>query len=380
MPVRILLLLSLCCSFQQLKAQPLPDSVQVKFTVLTPILPDSATVYLTGSTPELGNWNPGKVALERTGEQVWTKTLYLKDSSVQYKFTLGTWEREAADDQKRSLPNHTLQLKGDTAVQHRVAHWLEKRGTAVAGGITGTVAYHRNLNADSLPSRDLIVWLPPGYEQGKKRYPVLYMHDGQNIVDPATSSFGVDWRIDETADSLIRAGEIEPAIIVGIYNTTDRMEEYTPGSKGSAYMDFVVNTVKPLIDQNYRTKKGPKHTLTGGSSAGGIMAFMLAWEHPQVFGKALCMSPAFKVMHIDYVSAVQSYTGRKKKLKFYIDNGGIDLEARLQPGIDDMLEALRQKGYRQGKDYVWVLDEKAQHNEAAWAKRLPTALMFLLGR
>lgn len=250
----------------------------------------------------------------------------------------------------------------------------------LAGGITGTVVYHRNLKAGNLKPRDLIVWLPPGYEYGRRRYPVLYMHDGKNVFDPATSTFGVDWRLDETADSLIRKGEMEPAIIVGIYNTPDRMEEYVPGNMGAAYMDFVVNTVKPLVDQKYRTMTGRRHTLTGGSSAGGTIAFMLAWEHPEVFSKAICMSPAFKIMHIDYVKEVRAYTGRKKKLKFYIDNGGIDLEARLQPGIDEMLQALQLQGYLKGKDYIWVQKKEAQHNEAAWAKRMPTAFKFMLGK
>jgi enterochelin esterase-like enzyme len=284
------------------------------------------------------------------------------------------------DAQDKPLQNSNLQLNSKAIAQHGLKHWIEKTGKPIEGGITGTVVYHRNLSADSLKSRDLIVWLPPGYQKGSKRYPVIYMHDGQNVFDPATSSFGVDWRIDETADSLIRSKQMEPAIIVGINNTSDRMEEYVPGAKGSAYMDFVVNTVKPLIDQTYRTKSGAKHTLTGGSSAGGTMAFMLAWEYPEVFSKAICMSPAFKIMHIDYVKDVQAYTGKKKKLKLYIDNGGIDLEARLQPGIDEMLQALQSQGYREGKDYLWMLDEKAQHNEAAWAKRMPTALQSLLGK
>ncbi|MDX5419997.1 MAG: histidine kinase, partial [Hymenobacteraceae bacterium] len=352
-------------------AQGKQDSTRLTIKVHAPTLPQGAKVYLTGSTANLGNWNPSKVAMAYTGEQTWTKELYLKEKSVAYKFTLGSWEREATDEKGNPLPNFSLQLNKDTLVLHELRHWLSKEPRKISGGITGTVAYHRDLKAVSVKSRDVVVWLPPGYDKSTKRYPVLYMHDGQNVFDPATSSFGVDWRVDETADSLIRKGEMEPAIIVGINNTPDRMNEYVPGEKGSAYMDFVVNTVKPLIDQNYRTKTGPKHTLTGGSSAGGIMAFMLAWEYPNVFSKAICMSPAFKIMHIDYVKDVRAYTGKKKKIKLYIDNGGIDLEARLQPGIDEMLEALQQKGYREGKDYIWVLEKQAQHNEAAWAKRMP---------
>lgn len=360
--------------------QQQPDSLRVTFRVHSPTLPDSQRVYLTGSTAALGNWQPDKVVMQYKGKQVWEKQLYLKERSIAYKFTLGSWDKEATDAHSQPLPNFSLQLEGDTTVQHTLAHWLKKKTHPVKGGITGKVVYHRNLKADSLKARDLVVWLPPGYEQGSKRYPVLYMHDGQNVFDPATSSFGVDWRIDEIADSLIRSKQMEPAIIVGINNTPDRMEEYVPGDKGSAYMEFVVHTVKRLIDREYRTKPGAKHTLTGGSSAGGIMAFMLAWEYPQVFSKAICMSPAFKIMHIDYVKEVQAYTGKKKKLRFYIDNGGIDLEARLQPGIDEMLEALQQKGYRNGKDYTWVLDKNALHNEAAWAKRMPDALLFMLGK
>lgn len=356
------------------------DSLRVTFRVHAPTLPDSQRVYLTGSTAALGNWQPDKIVMQHKGKQVWEKQLYLKDRSIVYKFTLGSWDNEATNVQGQPLPNFSLQIESDTTVQHTLAHWLKKKTQEVKGGITGKVVYHRNLKADSLKARDLVVWLPPGYEQGSKRYTVLYMHDGQNVFDPATSSFGVDWRIDEIADSLIRSKQMEPAIIVGINNTPDRMEEYVQGDKGSAYMEFVVHSVKPLIDREYRTKPGAKHTLTGGSSAGGIMAFMLAWEYPQVFSKAICMSPAFKIMHIDYVKEVQAYSGKKKKLRFYIDNGGIDLEARLQPGIDEMLEALQQKGYRNGKDYTWVLDKNALHNEAAWAKRMPGALLFMLGK
>ena len=373
----LFVLLSFC---QAALGQQQPDSVQVTFKVYAPTLPDTQQVFLSGSTAALGNWQPDQVTLQHAGSQVWEKTLYLKEKSVSYKFTLGSWDTEATDEHGKPLPNFSLPLKGDTTVEHQLSHWLAKTNKPIEGGITGTVAYHHNLSTDSLKPRDLIVWLPPGYEKGNKRYPVLYMHDGQNVFDPATSSFGVDWRIDETADSLIRSKQMDPVIIVGIYNTSDRMEEYVPSTKGNAYMDFVVHTVKPLIDQTYRTKTGAKHTLTGGSSAGGIMAFMLAWEHPQVFSKAVCMSPAFKIMHIDYVKEVQAYTGKKKRLKLYIDNGGIDLEARLQPGIDEMLQALQAQGYREGKDYLWVLDKKAQHNEAAWAKRMPKALTFFLGK
>jgi len=206
------------------------------------------------------------------------------------------------------------------------------------------------------------------------------MHDGQNLFDPASSSFGVDWQVDETCDSLIRLQIMEPVIVVGMYNTPDRTAEYTPGIKGTAYMNFVVNTVKPFIDANYHTMQDPKHTLIGGSSAGGIISFMLAWEYPEVFSGAICMSPAFKIENIDYVKTVKAYQGEKKDLFFYIDNGGVGLELRLQPGIDEMIDALEQKGYNEGSDFIWIHDAGAKHSESAWALRLPKALMLCLSK
>ncbi|MBF9251865.1 histidine kinase [Pontibacter sp. 172403-2] len=350
----------------------------VTFILQSPNLPDTSKVYITGSAPQLGNWNPAGVEMKHTGNHTWQKQLQLPQNSIEYKYTLGSWAQEGTDAAGQPLQNFTINIANDTVIQDEVNNWKIGEKPPVAGGITGTVKYHRNLKGKGIPSRDLVVWLPPDYDTAKnKRYPVLYMHDGQNIFDPATSSFGNEWRIDETADSLIKAGAIEPVIVVGIYNTPDRSDEYTPGKQANAYMNFVVNTVKPLIDQTYRTKSGRKYTATGGSSAGGIVAFMLAWEHPDVFSKAICMSPAFKIEDIDYVDNVLAYQGKKKPLFFYIDNGGIALENKLQPGVDQMLAALKAKGYQEGKDFYWQKAPQARHSETAWAKRMPVALKLL---
>ncbi|AKD03118.1 alpha/beta hydrolase-fold protein [Pontibacter korlensis] len=374
-PLLLLLLLALTASAQ------VPSSKTVTFVLHTPGLPDTAQVYITGNAPELGNWNPGKVEMERTSSTSWQKEIVLREPlmHLEYKYTLGSWEHEATDSTGAPLGNFTVKVESSLQVKNQVKHWRDGKAPSAKGGVTGTVRYHQNLGTgNTIPARDLVVWLPPNYDQDpRKRYPVLYMHDGQNLFDPGTSSFGVDWRIDETADSLIRAGAIEPIIIVGINNNEDRMQEYTPGDKGSAYMDFVVNTVKPFVDSTYRTKPDRKYTATGGSSAGGTIAFMLAWEHPEVFSRAICMSPAFKIQQIDYVDDVLAYKGKKKDLYFYIDNGGIELEEQLQLGIDNMLRALQKKGYRDSKNYTWVKDPQAKHFEAAWGKRIPQALKVL---
>jgi predicted alpha/beta superfamily hydrolase len=323
--------------------------------------------------------------MEAKGNNTWTKEITItRPLSIEYKYTLGSWEREGASANGSPLPNFVADVSLDKTVNDTVLFWTAGRRQRVNHGqITGTVRYHRALKGVGIKDRDLIVWLPPGYEaDGSRRYPVIYMHDGQNIFDPVTSSFGTDWSIDETADDLIRKKSIEPVIVVGIYNTSDRMKEYTPGDKGTAYMDFIVETVKPLIDSTYRTKPDRNNTIVGGSSAGGIMSFMLVWEHHDVFSKAICMSPAFRNPVAsggwNYVSAVKGSNGNKKDVFFYIDNGGIGLESQLQPGIDEMLTALKANGYREGKDFVFIHDATAKHFEADWAKRFPHALMLVL--
>jgi predicted alpha/beta superfamily hydrolase len=148
-------------------------------------------------------------------------------------------------------------------------------------------------------------------------------------------------------------------------------------------MNFVVKTVKPLIDSTYRTKPDRKNTIIGGSSAGGIISFMLVWEHPDIFSKAICMSPAFRSLSSggwDYTRVVQTSNKKLQNIFIYIDNGGIGLDSQLQPGIDAMLTALKSKGYEEGKDFVFVRDPTAKHFEADWAKRFPQALMMVLGK
>ena len=352
----------------------------ITFQVYSPNLADTTKVFVTGSLPDLGFWNPSKVLLKNNGRHVWTKTIMIKKTtSIEYKFTLGSWDREAANANGQPFPNFNHYVKKDTILKHEILFWKKGDGERIiTGKITGTVKYHRQIIGDGILPRDIIVWLPPDYNANKNvRYPVLYMHDGQNIIDPATSSFSVDWRIDESVDSLIQNKIIEPHIVVGIYNTKDRSQEYTSGEKGTAYMTFVVDKVKPMIDLTYRTKPEARYTITGGSSAGGLISFMLAWEYPQVFSKAICMSPAFKIFNINYVKTVLS-TNERKPVYYYIDNGGIGLESQLQPGIDEMINALRAKGYQPGTDFYYFINLSAKHFEQDWGKRFPSALINVL--
>jgi predicted alpha/beta superfamily hydrolase len=361
------------------------QDMRASFVLNAPGLPDSSTIFITGSAPQLGNWNPSRIKMEYVGNQVWKKEIvFLQPISVQYKYTLGSWDREGANAKGLPLVNFSATLFDGVSVIDTVRYWMSNGPKKYSGQITGTVRYHKALKGEGIRERDIIVWLPPGYDSlSKRRYPVIYLQDGQNIFDPSTSAFGTDWQVDETADSMIRAGVVVPMIIVGVYNTQERNVEYIPSDRGRLYREFLVKKLKPFIDSAYRTKPGTLHNFTGGSSAGGILAFMMVWEHPDVFSKAICMSPAFRLpgnpaSGWNYVSIVKTDT-KRKKVFFYIDNGGPGLEQQLQPGVDEMLKALSDKGYKHGRDFIYVSDPTALHNEHAWAKRFPFALKTVAG-
>lgn len=348
------------------------DSIKVKFVVVDSNLSSRENVYIAGNNVKLGNWNPNKTALHRINDSTCTlELLFPKNKTVEYKFTKGSWTTEALNEDGTVPANHILVTENDTTLVYKINNWGGASLPEPIGQITGNVEYIRNLKTrEELLPRDVIIWLPPNYDDNiNERYPVLYMDDGQNIIDPVTSFSCIDWQIDETADSLIKQDIIEPVIIVGVYNTENRRKEYSENDTGYAYIDFLVNDLKPMIDNKYRTKPGAENTAIAGSSMGGLISFIAAWEHPEVFSKAACLSPAFKIGEYNYVNNVQAYKGDKKKIKLYIDNGSVDLEDSLQTGIDEMMQILKQKGYEEGKDFIWFKDEGASHNEAAWAER-----------
>jgi len=354
----------------------------VVIEMYSPDLPDTTDVYIVGSIDELGNWNPAAVKMRKLDNHRWRFCIQGDvPNLVEYKFTLGSWEKEAGGANGLPLQNFVLKPKGDTLVKHDIYFWLDGQARILRGQVSGNVDYLGQMKGEGILDREVIVLLPNDYESNtEKQYPVLYMHDGQNLFDPNTSSFGVDWEIDETLDSMAKLGTVEIPIVVGIYNTSERTADYTIGKQSQDYMQFVVETVKPLIDKKYRTLPDAEHTAVGGSSYGGLISFKMAWEYPHIFSKAFCLSPAFKIQKIDYVQNVLNFKGRRKDLTFYIDNGGVGLEEQLQPGIDDMLEALEIKGYKKDKDFFWILDKEARHFESDWAKRMPNALQLIYAK
>lgn len=357
-------------------SQARPDSsVTVTFIVNTKSIDPADTIFIAGNHEIIGNWHPAKIPLYRDKNNNWIRTfLFSRNTLVKFKLTRGDWGKEALYKTGEIPQDTKFLVLNDTTVIINVLAWRDMEGSfPVYGQITGEVRYHREIEGFGLRSRDLIVWLPPGYSQEiATRYPVIYMHDGQNIIDPRTSAFGVDWQLDETADSLISHNLIEPLIIVGIYNTSDRSREYMDTDSGKIYMKLVVDIIKPLIDKTYRTKPGRESTATGGSSAGGLISFMLLWEYPEIFSRAACMSPVFKYSseknNINYVDNVVNDHRKRPAFLLYIDNGDDELDSNLEPGIVEMIGALKQKGYRKNKDFVWHQIPNSKHTESSWSK------------
>jgi len=241
----------------------------------------------------------------------------------------------------------------------------------------GSIEYHRQIESSRLRyPRDVIVWLPPSYHQARrKRYPVLYMHDGQNLMDPSTAFLGIDWRVDEAAHDLIRRKKMKEILIVGIYNTPDREQEYTGSLSGRNYASFVIQELKPMIDSTYRTKSDPKNTGVMGSSLGGLISFLFGWWHPDVFGKAGCMSNSFFWNDYHVFQDVKEYPGPKKPIRYYLDVGS--REVFLRTGYQKMVRLLQQKGYRKNVDLQYYLVQGASHDEKSWGKRVWRPLTFL---
>jgi predicted alpha/beta superfamily hydrolase len=226
-------------------------------------------------------------------------------------------------------------------------------------------------------SRSLRIYLPPSYdENAAKRYPVLYMHDGQNLFDAKTAAYGVEWGIDETVNHLVAVGQMDEVIVVGIDNTPDRIPEYTPccdpkhgGGKLSAYEAFIVDTVKPMIDKTLRTLPGKANTAIMGSSLGGIASVVIAQHHPDIFSRAGGVSSSFWWNNKALITKMPA----RVPVKFYIDAGTKD------DGLEDttqMRDAMLAQGYVAGADLLYFAAEGGSHNEKSWAARVEKPLTW----
>lgn len=220
------------------------------------------------------------------------------------------------------------------------------------------------------------LYLPPGYDENTlKRYPVLYMHDGANLFLPDEAFLGQEWHMDRALDLLNAMSLIDRVLVVGVY-ATDRMRDYTqPGYE--AYGRALVDELKPWIDERYRTLTGPTNTAIMGSSLGGVVSFYCAWQHPQVFGNAACLSSTFGYRD-DLLDRVRAEPLEPRRdLRIYLDSGwpNDNYEVTLS-----MAHALIGRGFDLGQNVVHFAFPLARHTERAWGARVHLPLQLFSGK
>ena len=233
--------------------------------------------------------------------------------------------------------------------------------------------------------RAVSVYLPPQYlVDPTRRFPVFYLHDGQNLFDGTTSYIaGRTWKAQTTADALNQADSIEPIILVGVANTgLRRLAEYTPtrdfkmgGGEGRNYGRLLIEELKPFIDATYRTFVDPANTALGGSSLGGLITLHLGLEHPEVFGKLAVMSPSLWWDHRSILTGVANMKINSVP-RIWLDMGTAE-GARHVRDADQLYSLLIQRGWRSNIDVIYYRDQDAVHDEVAWSNRLGSVLRFL---
>ncbi|HYN86933.1 MAG TPA: alpha/beta hydrolase-fold protein [Ardenticatenaceae bacterium] len=278
-----------------------------------------------------------------------------------------------------------------------MSNWIDYRDQAGLGAhtVVGNLKVHKAVWSPELRNqRQILVYLPPSYDHGNKRYPVIYMHDGQNLFDQATA-YIEEWHVDETMEILSHEG-LE-AIVVGIPNMgVERIDEYSPfrgmrgrGGRGDVYLAFIADTLRPMINRDFRTLQDREHTGILGSSMGGLISLYAYFRYPAVFGFVGAMSPSLWFA----AGAIFSYVRKAPYIpgKLYLDVGTSEggeppsnknvlqtFSRRYASDVQRMYDILVQKGYHPDNSVQYVEEEGAAHHESAWARRLHVALRFFL--
>lgn len=357
---------------------------QIKVTFKTGKIPPvngfSVSLFLAG---DFNNWNPGDKAFELSPDGTGSYQVLkgLPKGSYSFKMTRGSWQTVECNATGKSIDNRSITIRRDTTITIDVAAWQdsfkaeEKKHTASAN----VKIIDEKFDMPQLGrQRRVWIYLPADYASSHRKYPVIYMHDGQNLFDEYTAGYG-EWGIDEIIDKLPSK---EQCIIVGIDHGGEyRITEYDPyDSKygkggGNDYVDFLAKTLKPYIDQHYRTKTDARHTAIAGSSMGGLISMYAALKYPDVFGNAGVFSPAFWIAApniYDYAKQ-QNVNGRSR---FYFVCGDAESDSMVTD-MQQMADIIRSKGISV-KNTPKVIIKGAKHNEKQWNGDFPAFYNWLI--
>lgn len=364
----------------------LPALLAAQLTLLVTDIPSNtpagSTIYLAG-TPN--TWDPGDAnfALTETPEGYYSITLNPDPGTVEFKFTRGSWATVEGNDNGGFLPNRTINYTGAPQTEElSILSWEDLGGTNPSTAAPNVSVLSSNFYMPQLDrSRRIWVYLPPDYDTNtQKHYPVLYMHDAQNLFDQQTS-FAGEWEVDESLNELFEAGD--PGIIViGIeHGGSERINELTPwsnptygGGQGALYVQFIVETLKPYVDANLRTLPNPEHTGIMGSSLGGLLSMYAAIEHQDVFGRAGVFSPSFWFSDNAYTHV--DNTGKEEAMRFYMI-GGTQESSTMVPNLQQMYQLLVQEGFSEDDELRLFTHADGQHSEWYWRREFPAAYLWL---
>jgi predicted alpha/beta superfamily hydrolase len=348
--------------------------------------PPADTLYIAGT---FNGWNPGSAIhrLTRQPDSSWMITLPPSASSIQFKFTRGNWAKVEGNATGTQRPNRNHTFGSADTVRITIESWEDLHQGGGGGGSTANAQVIVLTDSFYIPQlqrhRRIWMYLPVDYNTAlSKRYPVFYMHDGQNLFD-ASTAFAGEWEVDEHISRLFGQGD-DGAIVVGISNGgAQRINEYSPwinpqygGGQGEDYMNFIVQTLKPYIDSHYRTDSSRASTGLWGSSMGGLISQFGVMRHQEVFGMAGVFSPS--LWFSSQVFAQIPLEGRRQPTRFYLLAGALE-SSSLVAQTQQLAQSLRSVGF-DSTDIAVRIRSDGQHSEWFWRREFPEAYRWLLRR
>ena len=342
--------------------------------------PSNKEVYLSGN---FEGWSGGRAQFrlkEIDGKHFISIPRQAKD--LQYKFTLGSWDFVERDDKGNNIENrHYAFEKDNDTIYAKVLSWAnpEDKPTINSSASENVMVLDDAMEMPQLNlKRRIWVYLPPDYKTSKKSYPVLYMHDGQNIFDVATSYAG-EWEVDETLNRLQKENGLE-LIVIGIDNGDEnRMNEYSPwenpavlNPQGDAYLKFIVETLKPKVDSTFRTKTDKSNTAIMGSSMGGLISHYAGLNYSDTFGRIGVFSPSFWISEKGFENAKKKSSSAHNKMYFLM---GSREGSDMIDNMERMKNVMLSNGFESDNQNYDIV-EGGTHSENFWRMEFPKAISW----
>jgi len=347
-------------------------SITIRINSLPQYHSPGSDIYVAGS---FNGWNAQDpdYRFQKDGDGNYFINLLLADGNYEYKITRGGWDKTECKKGGGSIENHSLKTGADTIIKLDIEEWSDrfpakpKESTASKNvHIVDTDFFVPQLKR----TRRVWIYLPGNYYQSGKQYPVLYMQDGQNVFDDATA-FAGEWGVDEYFDNAYEKG-IQAIVVAVDHGGAKRMNEYSPydmkkfgKGEGKKYVDFLVKTLKPFIDKNYRTKKDKANTSIAGSSMGGLISLYAVLKYPKIFGSAGIFSPALWIAP-EIFADIKS-KGGKVNAEIYFYAGKQEGESM----VANTIKAFETMSQVSASRMTCVIRDDGKHSEVTWRREFP---------